>query len=960
MASPFAVFRRNQKVMTVILTCLAMFAFIILQSLEQMSSSAIIPVVFGLAGAGLAWMWGSQNERGISYPTIGTGAVLGAIAGAMLVSQAGNQGGVTTAHGRLSRQELGEMKERRNMANQFVAGAFRERKENASASRVDRYLFGQTSTRDVVIKQLLAHEADQLGIEISDEYITNYIKEVSENKITRKKLTELRGEIGLGESELYDILRAELRAQVAYRVLNPELVHMPDQYWSDFEKLNVNHSIDAVAIPVEPFAARLPRPSDAEIKEIFEAFKGVYPMGENPGFVQPDRLKLAWFESDYEAAEALVGEIPEDELKARYEERKDIEYKIETLPDLGAGFDDGAPKFGEPPAPVKTTPPAGDAEAAEDAAKPDDAAKSDDSESIPAAKTDGDAPAETPKSDDPPSKEEKATDDSSAAEPKEEECGDGEEQDADTETEEAGKEEQPEAETEEKSAVDSETVEEKKPTEETPADPDAAPKDATENDATEEAPTPDLSEIKYRSFEEVRDEIRDLMLREKTEEQIESQIAAAIAAVKNWRFKFREANPEEVEDAPNAATDSVEYQEYLDQVKKDHDQYNADLAAGIATKAEVYAKENGLKFVSTVEFLSQQELIEHDEYRLGSAREPFDPSNFMNQTQPQSAAARLFTGATTLFIPEEAQGQFDDTRYAFWATGENEQHVPTLDEPGVREQVEKAARMKTARTEAEARAKQLAESLAAKFAESSIVSMADGIADQSIFGEKASAAAEAEGDSSTEPAAAKDGAEASDGLEKEESCGDEQGDETVPAETESKGSKPAAAETSSEEATSDEITDEPLSVIFSPPFTWYRQPQGRQMNQFAQPTIEFGFVLGIDGVDDNFMKSVSETPVGDVVVIPNVTKQIYFVVYVKARHPSGDADPSLAPVRQQFIDGVDAFPGDAFPGMNWKVPIPMSPIYERLANSQASEIHQVWLAEFFAKHNVSVEELDAI
>ena len=125
MASPFAVFRRNQKVMTVILTCLAMFAFIILDSVSKMETSAIIPIIFGLIGASLAWMWCSQNERGISYPYIGVGALLGAIAGALLVSQAGNQDGITTAYGRLTNRDLLEMKQKRDMANQFVISAFR-------------------------------------------------------------------------------------------------------------------------------------------------------------------------------------------------------------------------------------------------------------------------------------------------------------------------------------------------------------------------------------------------------------------------------------------------------------------------------------------------------------------------------------------------------------------------------------------------------------------------------------------------------------------------------------------------------------------------------------------------------------------------------------------------------------------------------------------------------------------
>ena len=435
MASPFAVFRRNQKILTVVLTCLAMFAFIILDSVSKMDSSAIMPILFGLIGAALAWLWGSQNERGISYSTIAIGGVLGAAAGAVIIAQSANQGGISTAHGRLSITDLNEMKQSRDIANQLVLSVFRSRKEEVHPMVANYYLnqyqFGDTSGRAVVAKMLLEREADELGIEISDEFVTNYIKTVSDNSMTRETLTKIRSQLRLGEAELYDLLRSELRARVASRVLNPELVHMPDQYWDDFEKLNVRHSIDAVAIPVEPFTAQLPRPSDAEINEVFEAFKGFYPMGENPGFVQPDRLKLAWFESDYEAAEKLVGEIPEEELKARYDERKDIEYKIETLPDLDSGFDDGGLKFGEPPAPVKTSLPAGDKDAT------DDAAKADDSTVDPAAKTDDAAPADSPASEEAKPSDAAPSDDAAAKTESNDgdsksaaECGDGDDQES--------------------------------------------------------------------------------------------------------------------------------------------------------------------------------------------------------------------------------------------------------------------------------------------------------------------------------------------------------------------------------------------------------------------------------------------------------------------------------------------------------------------------------------------------
>lgn len=950
MASPFAVFRRNQKVLTVVLTCLAMFAFIILDSVSKMDSSAIMPIIFGLVGAALAWMWGSQNERGISYPTIVAGAIAGGIAGAVIISQSANQGGISTAHGRVSINELMEMKQKRDTVNQFVISAFRSRKEEVHPMMANYYLnsflFGDTSNRGVIMKMLLEHEADELGIKISDEYITDFIKEVSDSDLTRERLTKIRSELRLGESELYDLLRSELRARVAGRILNPQVVHMPDQYWSDFEKLNVRHSIDAVAVPVEPFAARQPRPTDAEMKELFEAFKGVYPSGENPGFFQPYRLKLAWFESDYESAEKLVGEIPEEELRARYEERKEIEYKIETLPDLDSGFDDGGLKFGEPPAPAKTDSPANGEDTPE---KPGtDASKTDGEKADDTSSKDGDSPAEPSKTPEPSSAKDapepstEKSDDSKAAEESEspEECGDGDELDAESPTAGDPSDEQPSAEAKnqasEKKAADAEAdsaskkgeddsktaSENKKAAPEKDVESDATPpaEASPETNAADKSETtdksdgkndpeaPPVSEIKYRSFEEVRDEIRDLMLREKTEELMETQIADAITAVKDWRFNLREENPEISDE---------------------------ELAAAIAKKADAYAAENGLKFVNVTEFLSQQELIDHEKYRIGTAREPFDPATLMAQTQPQTAATRLFTGATTLFIPEEAEGQFDDTRYAFWATAEKEQHVPTFDEPGVREQVEQAVRMKNARPIAEARAKELAESVSKRLDESSVISLAEGIAGETVLGDDRSASSDADSD----PKKSNDGT--SDAETDEQEATDDDSTDGNDA-TEGDGSEKAESDDGDE---SDEPGNDALSVISSPPFTWLRQSsQGMQMNPFAQPSIEFGVIPGIDGVDNDFMQTVADTPVGDVVVIPNATKEIYYVVHVKARNPSGAGDPSLSPLRQQFITEN----------------APMSPIYGQLAGSQAGEVNQSWFTQFMEKHSVDLAELDSI
>lgn len=947
MSSPFAVFRRHQKALTVVLTILAMFAFIILDSVSRMNTSAIMPIVGAIVGAALAWLWGTQQEGGISNGSIGFGAVLGVIVGTVIIYQSTGQSGISTDIGRISDRELFEMKQQRELANQIVMGAFRERKENAFPFLMQRFLFGGSTTQEVLVKKLLLHEADQMGIAISDEYITKHIKDVSEDNLTRKKLTELRSQMGLGEAEVYEILRTELRAQVAYRVLNPEAVHMPAQYWKDFEKLNVRHSIDAVAVPVEPFVAEQAQPSDAELQALFEQFKNVPPMGENPGFMQPDRLQIAWLETNYEAAEKLVGEIPEEDLKAAYEERKETFYRIEALPDGDFGSDldldlGDAPKFGEPPAAPKKITDGEASEAPNTEAKeptesnpdsedtPAEPAKEASTEEPPAKKED--APTE-PAKDETPADKAPVTDSpaSRIAAPDQDEA---EASDDSEGSEEATTEESSDAarEPETAAASDEKTDEPAASTDEGKTEEAADSADSEKPDSESEVPA---SEVKYRPFEDVRDEVRDIVLRDRTEALMQKQIDAAISAVKDWRFTIRESNSE--------VTD-------------------ADLAKQIAEKAAAYAAEKGLTFVETDGHLSYQELLEHEEYKIGTAREPFDVSNFnpQNPQQPQTVSERLFTGATTLFIPEEAEGQLDDSRYAFWAAGEQEQHVPTFEEAGVRDQVIEAFKTLKARPVAEARAKAIAELLTDKIGGGEIASISEGIAGETVLGsgsaksesdeasddspEAAEETEEASSDEAETDSSAEEGEEAVDDSEAAADS-DEAAEEKDAAESEETASEEAASEgEESEDDSSDaEDLDKPLSVISSPPFSWYRQSfQGMQMNPFSGPTLEFGDIPGINGVDENFMKTVAETAVGEVVVIPNFDRSTYYVVHVKARNPSGPEDPGADAVRQQFITEN----------------APMSRIYGQMANTASSAMHQRWLTEFMRKYGIDPATLE--
>ncbi len=674
--------------MTVILTGLAMFAFIILGAVDLGGAGGpmgggggtfLIPLLSAAVFAGAFWIWGLQDGKGPQDAV--TGALVGILIGLIPIFMTSQQSGIATAAGTISERELFELRRERSLANEIVMRAFRERGENAFGFLLQQYQFGGSSAQEVVFKYVLNHVAEERGISVSNEFVRDFLDEVSEGKIDREKFTEIRQALQIGETEVFDLLRDELEARIALTLVNPQVDRMPEQYWRDFQKLNVRHTIEATAIPVDPFAAKAGKPSDEELRSLFDEFKNRFPAGGDPGFFQPDKVRIAWLSAGFEQVEQEIGEIPEDELKARYEERKESFYKIETLPDLDE------PAEGDESKTEPETSPEGESNE-----RPSDDTASDDS---PAEESAPEKPGDAPSED--------SSDEVTAGDP-----------------------------TLNKDAKDAETEEEESSDE--PAPEESAPADESQDAAEESIEEPSEDEVKYRPFEDVRDEIRDILLREKTLALQREKMEKASEAVRSWRTAYDELRAE-IESKSSAflrenpeATDSDVEAHVADLNKK------LDAAAtDIVKQATTYAEKSGLTFVET-DLISQQELLDNEDYEIGSAREPIENIDPTSQfTEPDTVATLAFRSATREFFADTAEGQFDDTRYVYWLTEKEAAHEPTFDEAGIREQVEAAWRARQGAPKAEERAKKLAETVTAAIGEKP---MPEAVIDETVTGEE--------------------------------------------------------------------------------------------------------------------------------------------------------------------------------------------------------------------------------
>lgn len=709
MKSPFAIFRKHQKVLMVVLTGMAMFAFVLLGGPfrgGQLPRSLIVLLVTGLV-AGIFWIVGTQTGKPTEYAL--SGALLGAIAAFVGFQLRGTDAVVETKAGDLSQTDITNLLHQRQIANQFIQTAYvtvhgpppsalpedlkgidnpllAQRIIQSMQARwrqnLEEFLFGDATEQNAVLKYILLREADRLGVIVDDREVNDYINRVTADKLGKSAFRDIYYKrLKLSETELYNILRDELRARRALELSAPTLLTTPEEYWQYYKRLHVKEQLEVAALPVEHFAADVPEPTDEQIAAFFQQHKSVFPgqtgPGE-PGFRQPRKVRLAFLEADYQTFEPLAPEVTAKDVEAFYEENKESLYRNRPVlrepqtPRPSRSASDGN---GEPP--TKTG-----------------AGGTDDSKPIDPQFTPEAEPPSTPTPDGEPAKPTNPANDGSALNS-------------------TGKP-KPQA----FLSVASEPAVADKPQPASPTPEPAAASSAAEGSRTlnepvaapkplksESPPSPVVAPKPLPEFrpldDDLRAEIGDILLRQRTTEAIKTKIAEALSFMYELGDKYNApVDPEKRTVTPQQISDRLQQ----------------------------YAEKNHLRYVVT-ELLAQQDLADPEAHPIGTATQPGENA-FDRQSVPTVAEQAFETPPEQVYLPTEAEGDFGNSRYAWWKIEDNKAHVPTLEEPGVREQVIQDWKREHARPVAQKRADKLAQTV-----RQSDKPMQDVLAEQTITGQ---------------------------------------------------------------------------------------------------------------------------------------------------------------------------------------------------------------------------------
>jgi peptidyl-prolyl cis-trans isomerase D len=255
--------------------------------------------------------------------------------------------------------DLSQIMVERSRANQFMmrllAAVY-----GPYAARPD--FFGGLNHRALVDALILQHEADRLGIPVRPELAIRSLRELTKNGLNDALFRRIYR--GTFSDQITD---DQLLAEIADQIRLAAVLELPGRppvtpldVWRAYREQNERISARAMPIYVEDFVAKVPEPTETELRAYFDRYRDVLPDPgrDTPGFKVPRRIQVEYVMIDTDTlAREIKAKLTENELRDVYTQRQ-AEFagpRPELPDDLFAGDPKATltPRLGDPFVEVK-------------------------------------------------------------------------------------------------------------------------------------------------------------------------------------------------------------------------------------------------------------------------------------------------------------------------------------------------------------------------------------------------------------------------------------------------------------------------------------------------------------------------------------------------------------------------------------------------------------------------------
>ena len=312
MSSPFSIMRRHQKVFLAIFGVICMIVFVVGDAVGTFTNF---------------WKTGGTD------PKI-----------------------VTWNHGSLTGRELESLRQRHQITYRFLYDIAQKTKDKKGKPKVPLYQEDRngriltpgislaSSDEDLVARVLLAQQAQELGIVISDESVKHFLTKLSDNLLASTEWEDIlqeilgSGKLPLTQHHVKEHLRLEMAAQSMIQLQQRGLVATsPITAWEYFNHFHHRRKLELLPLKVDDYKSQVKaEPTDAEIKALYEKHKSDYPNPSlpEPGFKQRKRVAFQYLKADFnEFVTAAMPNITDEQIQKEYDQAISRgDFKVQELP----------------------------------------------------------------------------------------------------------------------------------------------------------------------------------------------------------------------------------------------------------------------------------------------------------------------------------------------------------------------------------------------------------------------------------------------------------------------------------------------------------------------------------------------------------------------------------------------------------------------------------------------------
>jgi hypothetical protein len=325
MSSPFAIFRKNQRVLMAGVVFVSVIAFV------------VAPAIQSVTGNG-------RSRNGGPNP--------------VLASWSG---------GSIRQNELEQEWEQVRYGNQFLRKLASDVIQKGGMPNVPEFnpdlsLVGITSDQDsrerIIERKLLVAEANRMGIHFDDESVKKFLERFVDQKMSGDEINKVLADTTNRKMNFFDfsrLMREELAKNEVLRLagtgvrfedrknsrtLNRPPLTTPSKNWQDFLKFNRAAKIQAFPVFAVDFESQVKgKPTEKEVQELYAAGKNEIrsrrTMASQPAFMRPKTANFEYITIDVEKfIVEQMALVPNDTLSAEYARRvKEKQFRVPVTPE---------------------------------------------------------------------------------------------------------------------------------------------------------------------------------------------------------------------------------------------------------------------------------------------------------------------------------------------------------------------------------------------------------------------------------------------------------------------------------------------------------------------------------------------------------------------------------------------------------------------------------------------------